>query len=97
MDGSQPIYIRLGRAQDAYDLMKSYATTGQDSSYDWGNIDMPFLDPIARQPPGILLHTSLYLRHAVALVLIKVRILLDLQAIQNSAVTLSGPILPGDC
>lgn len=31
-------------------------------------------------------------RHAVALLLIKVRILLDLQAIQNVAVALSGAI-----
>lgn len=36
--------IRLGRDQAAYDFMEWYTTTGQDSRYNWGDIDLPFLD-----------------------------------------------------
>jgi len=38
------ILISLGRMQDAYDFMKWWAVAGSDMHYDWGDIELPFLD-----------------------------------------------------
>ncbi|KAL8666238.1 MAG: hypothetical protein Q9168_007522 [Polycauliona sp. 1 TL-2023] len=40
------IYLRLGRDQDAYDFIKWYETSGSASNYDWGNMDLPYLDVV---------------------------------------------------
>ncbi|KAG6039701.1 hypothetical protein E4U41_002195 [Claviceps citrina] len=91
------LYIRLGRDQDAYDFIKWYATTGRDDHYNWGDMDEPFLDvkdaDVLEAPAKSLTNPDfLELSHAVALMLIKVRILLDLQAIQNATIALHGVI-----
>ncbi|OAQ58396.1 zinc finger domain-containing protein [Pochonia chlamydosporia 170] len=91
------LYIRLGRDQDAYDFMKWYATTGEEPQYDRGDMDQPFLDvkdADALEAPAKrwTKTTFLDLSHAVALVLIKIRVLLDLQAIQNARIALRGAI-----
>ncbi|XP_044716967.1 MYND finger domain-containing protein [Hirsutella rhossiliensis] len=69
------LYIRLARDQDAYDLIKWYATTGQDPDYDWGDMDLPFLD----------IHDADVLEPLPA-----VRVLLDLRAVQNAGLALYG-------
>lgn len=38
------LLLHLGRDQECYDFVKWYATTGNKSNYDWGNMDEPFLD-----------------------------------------------------
>ncbi|KAL6871746.1 hypothetical protein HDV57DRAFT_272005 [Trichoderma longibrachiatum] len=91
------LYIRLGRDQDAYDFIKWYATTGSEPDYDWGDMSLPFLDTkdadVFEEPPnGLLRTTFMDMSQAVALILIKVRILLDLQAIQNARIALKGSI-----
>ena len=91
------LYIRLGKDQDAYDFMKWYATTGEEPQYDWGDMDQPFLDikdaDVLEAPARRWTKTTfLDLSHAVAVVLIKVRVLLDLQAIQNARIALHGVI-----
>ncbi|EFY89534.1 hypothetical protein MAC_04389 [Metarhizium acridum CQMa 102] len=90
------LYIRLGRDQDAYDFMKWYATTGHKVDYDWGNMDEPFLDTkgadVLEAPAKSWRGDFLELSHVVAVVLIKVRIMLDLQAIQNARIALRGVI-----
>ncbi|PTB61689.1 hypothetical protein BBK36DRAFT_62512 [Trichoderma citrinoviride] len=91
------LYVRLGRDQDAYDFVKWYATTGDESDYDWGDMSLPFLDTknadVFEEPPSCLMRTTFMdMSHAAALMLIKVRILLDLQAIQNARIALKGSI-----
>ncbi|OTA04373.1 hypothetical protein A9Z42_0049790 [Trichoderma parareesei] len=91
------LYIRLGRDQDAYDFVKWYATAGQDPHYDWANMSLPFLnvknaDVFEEPPSGLVRSSFMALSHAAALVLIKVRILLDLQAIQYARIALKGSI-----
>ena len=91
------LYIRLGKDQDAYDFMKWYATTGEEPQYDWGDMDQPFLDikdaDVLEAPARRWTKTTfLDLSHAVAVVLIKVRVLLDLQAIQNARIALRSAI-----
>ncbi|KAL8976145.1 MAG: hypothetical protein Q9205_007795, partial [Flavoplaca limonia] len=40
------LYVRLGRDQDAYDFIKWNGTTGSSRYYDWGNMDLPYLDVV---------------------------------------------------
>lgn len=82
------LYIRLGRDQEAYDFCKWYATEGKRSDYDWGDASLPFLDIKDADP---LEDTDLWaggswpaLSHASSVALIKLRVLLDLIAIQGA-------------
>ncbi|QLI63649.1 uncharacterized protein G6M90_00g002010 [Metarhizium brunneum] len=88
------LYIRLGRDQDAYDFMKWYATTGQKTDYNWGNMEEPFLDTkdadVLEAPVKSWKGRVLDPNHVVAVVLIKVRIMLDLQVIQNARIADRG-------
>lgn len=90
------LYIRLRREQAAYDFMKWYATTGQDPRYNWGDMDLPFLDikdgDVFESPAGMWTDEWLDLSHSSAVVLVKVRVLLDLQAVQNALCALGGNV-----
>ena len=81
--------LRLGRDQECYDFCKWYATTGQDSHYDWGNMANPFLDikdaDVFESPAGLFMEEFGDLSHAVAITLLKIRLLMDLRALQNSS------------
>ncbi|KYK59248.1 hypothetical protein DCS_00378 [Drechmeria coniospora] len=91
------LYIRLGRDQEAYDFMKWFATTVEDPDYDWTDLDRPFLDvenadvfePL--EMPWTRTR-DLDLGQAVAMTLIKMRLLLDLEALQNVRVALRGTL-----
>ncbi|KAF4463452.1 MYND finger [Fusarium albosuccineum] len=93
------LFIRLDRDQAAYDFVKWYATTGDASDYDWGDMDLPFLDVkdahVLEAPlPKWAGSGWIDLSHAVAVTLIKVRILLDLQAAQSTTRVLQGTLPP---
>jgi hypothetical protein len=38
------LMLQLDQDQECYDFIKWYETTGADSHYDWGDMDLPFLD-----------------------------------------------------
>jgi hypothetical protein len=38
------LMLLLGQYQEAYDFIKWYATSGNADDYDWGDMDLPFLD-----------------------------------------------------
>ncbi|KAF7561032.1 hypothetical protein G7046_g3102 [Stylonectria norvegica] len=89
------LYIRLGRDQEAYDFVKWYSTVKSD--YDWGDMDLPFLDlkgeDALESPTGMWVKDRwLDLAFSVAVTLIKVRVLLDLQALQNATRALRGTV-----
>lgn len=94
------LYVRLGRDQDAYDFLRWYADVNENSNYDWGNMALPFVDTKdanALEEPLQRAWTAksyLDLSHAVTLLLIKVRILLDLQTVQNTTTALGGTFPP---
>ncbi|KAG6009650.1 hypothetical protein E4U21_001714 [Claviceps maximensis] len=93
-----PLLIRLGRDQDAYDNMKWYATTGQREDYDWADMRLPFLNTRgadvfedvdslwASSKVSMLANLS----HPVSVMLIKTRLLLDLQSLQAASPALDG-------
>ncbi|RFN52833.1 mynd finger [Fusarium flagelliforme] len=90
------LYIRLNMDQAAYDFMKWYATT--DKCY-WNIDTTPYLDvknaDILEDPLDIWIvwpGPSISLAHVAAVLLIKVRILLGLQAAQNATRAFKGTI-----
>ncbi|KAF4506559.1 hypothetical protein G6O67_006630 [Ophiocordyceps sinensis] len=71
---------------------------GLDSHYDWGDMSLPFLDvkdaDVLEPEHGLWSGRFLDLSHAVTVTLLKVRVLLDLQAVQNATRTLRGTVPP---
>ncbi|KAK4953942.1 hypothetical protein LTR10_008546 [Elasticomyces elasticus] len=88
------LYIRLCRDQDAYDFVRWYKKVDEDGNYDWGDMDVPFLDTHDAdvfEPVQECLSTY-NLNHTVALTLIKIRVLLTLKTINDS--TAVGSLVP---
>ena len=83
------LYLRLGKDQECYDFCVWYATTGEDSHYDWGDLDLPFLDvrnadvfePLRKHMAG----KYIQLNHVVGITLLKIRLLLLVQALRNAS------------
>ncbi|KAI4273492.1 MAG: hypothetical protein LQ337_004593 [Flavoplaca oasis] len=81
------IYVRLGRDQDAYDFIKWNGTIGSSGDYDWGNMDLPYLDVVDAdvfESPRYLCGKWPTLSWLICATLIKIRLLLDLVALLNS-------------
>ena len=81
------LFLRLGRDQESYDFVKWYATAGQASDYDWGDMSLPFLNVANAdvfEPVDYMCGKYLNLSHTVAVTLLKIKVLLDLKDLQNS-------------
>lgn len=81
------LFLRLGRDQECYDFVKWFQTIGQDGDYDWGDMSLPFLhiknaDPF--EPVEYLCGKYPDLSHVAAIALLKIKLLVDLQALQNT-------------
>src|SRR4051794_23568030 len=79
-DHAPALFLRLGKDQDCYDFCKWYATEGQRGDYDWGNMELGFLDvknADTFESPKLWTGEWTDLSHAVAVTLIKVRLLID--------------------
>ena len=90
------LYVALGRDQEAYDFMKWWATKAEESDFDWGDMSLPYLDikdADVLEPPVYWTTRWVKLAHASIVVLIKLRILLDLQSMQSATRAFTG-ILP---
>lgn len=86
-DMAPALMLRLGRDQEAYDFMKWYATSGEDPDYDWGDLELPYLDlkgENAFEPPTLWAGEFDNFTFKIALTLLKLRLLLDLISLQNS-------------
>lgn len=89
------MYLRLGRDQDAYDFIKWYETMGNESDYDWGDMDLPYLDIVNAdvfESPSYLCGKYHNVAYLVSVALLKIRLLLDLVALLNAGCL--GPKLP---
>jgi hypothetical protein len=90
------LYLRLGRDQDAYDFCKWWATTGHDSNYDWGNLNASYIDTKnadAFEQVDIFFGDRFYLSHVIAITLLKLRLLIDLNSLQRAR-EIAGPHVP---
>ncbi|KAL2040160.1 hypothetical protein N7G274_007063 [Stereocaulon virgatum] len=82
--------LRLGRDQQCYDFCIWWATTGLRSDYDWGDLDLPYLDvngaDVFLSPPEDVFDKYASLSHLAAITLLKIRLLLDVRVLQTSSV-----------
>ena len=76
--------LRTDRDQDCYDFLKWQFTTGMDPGYDWGNMNLGYLDvknaDVFESIESLGARKFENLAHVTALTLLKVKLLLDLQA-----------------
>ncbi|KAK0108231.1 hypothetical protein ONS95_003051 [Cadophora gregata] len=82
------LYLRLGKDQECYDFVKWWRTTGQESDYDWGNTDNPYLDvkdADAFEESGFVGSKYTDPSFGAAITVLKIRLLLDLKALQNAS------------
>jgi hypothetical protein len=94
-DVAPPIFLRLGQDQECYDFVKWWATTAQESDYDWGDMDAPYLHLKGEdifEPIDFLKGKLTALSHTASIMLVKIRILRDLKALDDSGVV--GEIVP---
>jgi hypothetical protein len=93
------LLIRLNIDQEGYKFLKLWGIIGTESYYDWGDMMSPYLnvedadvleEPLDRWSDG----ENLSLSHVVAVTLIKVRVLLDLQAAQSTLRAFRGTLPP---
>lgn len=83
------LLLRLDEDQKCYDFVKWYETSGQDSHYDWGDMSLPYLNVINAnvfEPVDYLCGQFPPLSYTVSITLLKIKLLLDLEGLRNSAV-----------
>ncbi|KAI1140170.1 hypothetical protein F5Y05DRAFT_377430 [Hypoxylon sp. FL0543] len=83
-----PLYLRLGRDQEAYDFIKWYAAVGSAGGYEWNNPDSPFLnlhDEDVLEPVDVHIEKLMELSFLACLTNIKIRLLLDLQMLDRES------------
>lgn len=76
-----PMMLQLDRDSECYDFIKWYETEGRRSDYDWGNMDLPFLNVKGAD----VLEDVEYLdrkygsvQHVSAVLLLKLKLLIDI-------------------
>jgi len=96
--------LRLGKDQECYDFCVWYATTGQKGDYDWGDLDLPFLDIMNAEVFELVPEHNLNkygdLSHTVGMALLKIKLLFSVQALRNAwmlAEKVSQEILDAIC
>lgn len=96
--------LRLGKDQECYDFCVWYATTGQEGDYDWGDLDLPFLDVVNADFLELVPENTLSkyggLSHTVGMALLKIKLLFTVQALRNAwmlAEKVSQEILDAIC
>jgi hypothetical protein len=93
------LYLRLGQDQEAYDFCKWWLTTGKDGDHDWGQKEKLFLDlkdqDVFEDPKVFVDEATSSLSFAVAVTLIKIRLLIDVRALQR-AKQVAAPKLPSE-
>ncbi|KAF1810768.1 hypothetical protein P152DRAFT_483496 [Eremomyces bilateralis CBS 781.70] len=92
------LYLRLGRDQDCYDFVKWWQTTGQSSTYDWGNMDNPYLDvkgaDAFEEADYFDTHFGVGISNAAAVTLLKIRLLQSLRALDHATASAGGKAPP---
>jgi hypothetical protein len=82
------LMLQLNMDQEAYDFIKSWATCGDRSDDEWGDMDEPYLDiKHADVFEGVELFCSKWdLGHQVTITLLKIKLLIGLKMLQKSKV-----------
>lgn len=92
------LLLRLNRDQEeCYDFIKWWCTTGQDPTYSWGNMNLGYLDlhnANAFEPIAGLIHDFSDLGMMNVFALLKIKLLLDLVALNNSTDVSTFQVIP---
>ncbi|KAI1429068.1 hypothetical protein F5Y12DRAFT_729456 [Xylaria sp. FL1777] len=79
------VMLRLDLDQECYDFMKWWATCDEDGTYNWGDTTLPYLDlreANALEDPEFLLGEYAELNYVVALLLLKLKLLIDVRGLK---------------
>jgi len=90
------LFLRLGRDQECYDFCKWWVTTGRKGDYDYSDTSLPYLDiknADVFEPVDPFIGTYPNLTGTIAITLLKIRLLMDLQTLER-AKQQAGPYVP---
>ena len=82
------LYLRLNQDQKCYDFIKWYATDGEANNYNWGDMNLPFLN---LENEDVMESIDLFMdkwspvSRGIPITLIKLRMLLDLRDVRASS------------
>lgn len=82
--------------KESYDFIKWYETEGQRSDYDWGDMDLPFLNVKDANPfedVEFMNRRFGSLNHVSAVTLLKMKLMVDCSAIRLTRRVLAGKLL----
>jgi hypothetical protein len=91
------VMLRLDLDQECYDFVKWWATCNLDRAYDWGDMTLPYLDIHGAdvfEDPGVLFGEFPALNQLVAILLLKMKLLVDIHKLQITRKILSRSPLP---
>ena len=80
------LLLRLAQDQECYNFIKWWESVYQESNYDWGHMDLPYLDvkdADVFEPVDFLCNEFPTLNSIVAITLLKMELLLDLKDLQD--------------
>jgi hypothetical protein len=90
------IMLWLNKDQECYDLIKWFFVGCDDDDYDWGNTDLPFLEvkdaDVFEDVEVFTKNKWQDLTQLVSLTLLKIKLLLDLEALQSSTRTIGAKV-----
>lgn len=91
------LMLRLDKDQECYDFMVWWLLTCDDPKYDWGNPELPYLDTKNFDvfDEGVESGSfcgSFNLSHAVSVTLLKVKLILDMMALDYTTTTVGGKV-----
>ncbi len=90
--------LRLEQVQECYDFVKWWTLVAEERNYDWGDTSLPYLDvknADVLEPVSIFCRGLMDLDGAVSIVLVKIKLLLNLQDIHHAQMLRnSTPALP---
>ncbi|AEO71896.1 uncharacterized protein THITE_2124766 [Thermothielavioides terrestris NRRL 8126] len=91
------IMLRLDLDQECYDFVKWWATCDPDGHYDWGDTTLPYLNirgADVLEDPGFLLGKYAALNHVIAVLLLKLKLLVDIRSLKITRKILARRRLP---
>ncbi|TPX12694.1 uncharacterized protein E0L32_000871 [Thyridium curvatum] len=91
------LMLRLDLDQECYDFVKWWATCDPDGNYDWGDLTLPHLNlrgADAFEDPNFLGGKFAPLNHTVAILLLKLKILVDVRNLKVTRKVLASHRLP---
>ncbi|KAI1305123.1 hypothetical protein F5Y03DRAFT_356566 [Xylaria venustula] len=91
------LMLRLDLDQECYDFMKWWATCDPDGTYDWGDMTLPYLSIRGAdvfEEPGFLLGKYANLDYVVALLILKLKLLIDIINLKVTRKVLARRHLP---